>query len=478
MPETSEAAKLETFGLAADDRMPYQVTNRSLVPLVFENLELGPDDVFVDFGCGKGRVVLAAASLPVKRVVGVDISPELCAVARENVQHNLSSLACKEVEIVATDATTFEVPDDMTVAYMYNPFKGEIFEAVLNNIIASWKRNPRRITLAYLLPTMEAAVLATGVFTLTREVRFGEGDSQRLALFSTDPSPEAAPSPPAQVASPASPPAEPAYPVRVLEVDERDLGEASADERAVFYRVAAGLESTGFFGSEEPPPKEWALIALDDYEDADAFLRAARHVHGGNAVRDARKAGERGYVSEFFAEETFVGDIAEVDQSAAERQGGPMADHYRRTVDERGGFPTEYMEAVEPRERLAWDRFFGVFRPEPGRRQGEVVVDRKLLAYVKLRRLGPFMFYGTILGHADHLREGVVYKMHLDLMTRILRNRERLERGEPDADRSLAGAGYLGYARYFNQGEGLLMWKKRMLFEPSYVILRYPRQAE
>jgi len=39
---------------------------------IFDHLELKPDDVVVDIGCGKGRVVCVAATYCVKEVIGVD----------------------------------------------------------------------------------------------------------------------------------------------------------------------------------------------------------------------------------------------------------------------------------------------------------------------------------------------------------------------------------------------------------------------
>lgn len=467
VPETSEAAKLEAFGLAAEGRMPYQVTNRALVPLVFDSLgEISPEDVFVDFGCGKGRMVLAAAMRPFRRVVGVDISPELCAVARENVEQNRVRLRCPEVEVIAADATQLDVPDDMTVAYLYNPFQGAVFRQALERIIASLDRRPRRIRLVYLLPAMHEAVLETGRFHVVKTAPFGEGPAQRVIVYET-----AAGLPPRKE-SPRAPAAD--VPVYSLEVTAAEFGEAEPQTRATFIHVVTGLEENDFFGTFAPPAKEWALIDLDEYTDIEAFRKAARKIHTGNAVRGARKATERGYHSKFFDPRTFVGDLVEIDQSAPERQGSAMAGHYGMSVEERGGYPSSFFPPEEPSENLAWDRYFGVFRPDPGHTQGDVVVDERLLSYVKLRRVGPFLFYGTILGHSDHLREGVMYRMHLDLVDYVLRNRRLLVGGDETADRSLAGARLLGYARYFGLGEGLLMWKKRMLFGPGYVLMRYP----
>ena len=41
--------------------------------------------VFVDYGSGKGKVLMLAADLPFKRIVGVEFSPPLERIARENI---------------------------------------------------------------------------------------------------------------------------------------------------------------------------------------------------------------------------------------------------------------------------------------------------------------------------------------------------------------------------------------------------------
>ncbi len=41
---------------------------------------------FLDFGSGKGRMVIAAATLPFRRVLGVEISDRLLQEARRNVE--------------------------------------------------------------------------------------------------------------------------------------------------------------------------------------------------------------------------------------------------------------------------------------------------------------------------------------------------------------------------------------------------------
>ncbi len=56
------------------------------------------------------------------------------------------------MEFVCEDATNFEVPDNATIVYMYNPFRGEVFEQVVDNLRASVVRRRRPLRTIYLSP--------------------------------------------------------------------------------------------------------------------------------------------------------------------------------------------------------------------------------------------------------------------------------------------------------------------------------------
>lgn len=104
-------------------------------------------DVFVDYGSGLGRVLVCAAMYPVRKVIGVEFSAQLNEAARRNVETARPWMRCDDVEIVAADAALYELPDDATLLYFANPFKGSILRAVLARIEASLQRRPRRIQL-------------------------------------------------------------------------------------------------------------------------------------------------------------------------------------------------------------------------------------------------------------------------------------------------------------------------------------------
>ena len=150
------------------DRLLYVPSAWWTLPRALRFLGVSDRDTFVDFGCGKGRIVHQAAKRPFRRVIGVEISPALAEIARANLATRRHRYRCPNVEIVVADAKDFRVPDDLTIAYFWHPFTGETLEAVLRGIVDSIDRNPRRVRLIYLGPH-GPELLATGRFRPLKE---------------------------------------------------------------------------------------------------------------------------------------------------------------------------------------------------------------------------------------------------------------------------------------------------------------------
>lgn len=106
------------------------------------------EDAFLDYGCGMGRAVILAATRPFRRVVGVEISPALLAIARENARRAEKRLRC-EIQLEAADARTYAVPDDITVVHLFNPFMGDTLARTVGNIRESLRRRPRSLTIVF-----------------------------------------------------------------------------------------------------------------------------------------------------------------------------------------------------------------------------------------------------------------------------------------------------------------------------------------
>src|SRR5579863_5868069 len=84
---------------------------------------------FIDLGCGKGRTLILAAREGFKRVVGVEFSPQLAAIARRNISHVGVS-----AEIIECDASRYQFPDGNLLIYMYHPFGSPVLDAVIRNL--------------------------------------------------------------------------------------------------------------------------------------------------------------------------------------------------------------------------------------------------------------------------------------------------------------------------------------------------------
>jgi SAM-dependent methyltransferase len=167
--DTAGVTDLAEIGLGAPGRQEYLASGWFFLRRALKGCRITPEDVFVDFGSGMGRVVyLAARHYPFGRVVGVEISQRFNDVAAENIARMRGKLRCKNVELVTCDATEFVVPDDMTYAYFFNPFTNQVFRKVLDNVIASLDRRPRPITICYANPVMESTILQSGRFIKTR----------------------------------------------------------------------------------------------------------------------------------------------------------------------------------------------------------------------------------------------------------------------------------------------------------------------
>ncbi len=91
-----------------------------------EALKIDPKEFsFVDFGSGRGRLILAAATLPFKRCVGVEFSKTLHTESLANIAgHPQDRLLCRDNISLNLDARDFKIPEGNVVAFFFNPLSG------------------------------------------------------------------------------------------------------------------------------------------------------------------------------------------------------------------------------------------------------------------------------------------------------------------------------------------------------------------
>jgi SAM-dependent methyltransferase len=143
---------------------PYQPTDPAVfhemmasLPIKFEQFK------FADLGSGKGRTLLMASDYPFRNIVGVELLPELHAIAKENLScYKSESQRCFALETVCGDATEFEFSDDPVVLYLFNPLPESGLKRVMKNLQLNLRLHPRTVYVLYHDPLLESVLTAIG----------------------------------------------------------------------------------------------------------------------------------------------------------------------------------------------------------------------------------------------------------------------------------------------------------------------------
>jgi hypothetical protein len=121
---------------------------------------------FVDYGAGKGRVLLLASEHPFAAIGGIEFAEELHDDAVMNIaQYPRSRMQCRNVECVLEDASALGPPEGESVHYFFSPFSREVFAEVLHNLVVSYRKRPRRLYLILIDPIATDLIDNSGVFT-------------------------------------------------------------------------------------------------------------------------------------------------------------------------------------------------------------------------------------------------------------------------------------------------------------------------
>lgn len=127
------------------DSYHYASMSYSTIRNVLNFLLLQKEDVMVDIGCGKGRVLCLAARHQLRKVIGVDLSKEFCEIARANAERMRGRQS--PIEIHNSNAEQFDYSEG-TAFILFNPFGPSTLNAVLSKIHHDANSHPVRIAYA------------------------------------------------------------------------------------------------------------------------------------------------------------------------------------------------------------------------------------------------------------------------------------------------------------------------------------------
>ena len=113
-------------------RYPYEPTSYTVLDRIIESEYISKDDVLLDYGSGMGRVAIYLHSRLGCRALGVELIKEFYKISLDNAKSN----KCMDsVTFINGMAERYEVPDDVTACFFFNPFDIGIMRGVMNRII-------------------------------------------------------------------------------------------------------------------------------------------------------------------------------------------------------------------------------------------------------------------------------------------------------------------------------------------------------
>jgi hypothetical protein len=152
---------------------PYQPTDAALFQEMMASLPIDFSEfTFVDLGSGKGRTLLMASEYPFRRIVGVEILPELHRAAEENIANYQSTTQqCTQVESICADASEFDLPEEPLLLYLFNPLPETGLNQWLLNLEKSLRLHPRRLYVLYQNPLLDHVLQGSTLLKCTEETQ-------------------------------------------------------------------------------------------------------------------------------------------------------------------------------------------------------------------------------------------------------------------------------------------------------------------
>jgi SAM-dependent methyltransferase len=134
--QTVHASDLRVSSRNWIDGVDYQPTPVKLIREALAALPVNAAEfTFIDFGCGKGRVLFVASEFPFARIIGVEYAPQLHEIACRNIQrYRGQTQECSRIEAICQDMTTFHFPEGPLVLFFYNPASESVMRTMAAKI--------------------------------------------------------------------------------------------------------------------------------------------------------------------------------------------------------------------------------------------------------------------------------------------------------------------------------------------------------
>lgn len=124
------------------------------------------DFTFVDVGAGMGRAVLLASGIPFRRVIGIELNPELAGIARKNISAwRVAGRAQAPTRLVCVDVTEFAFPRGPCLLFLFNPFGATVMRRLLRRLSSRVDLPAGHLDLLYVNNEQDRTIWLTSGFT-------------------------------------------------------------------------------------------------------------------------------------------------------------------------------------------------------------------------------------------------------------------------------------------------------------------------
>jgi hypothetical protein len=163
-----ELIHLQKKGIDLSHSTIYMPVNYYMLEKMMNEInQFSHNKTFLDIGCGKGRAMVVAAHYGFTKISGIDISKEFLDDTRQNLLVVKKKFPDLKFDVLLRDAFYCQIPTDISVVFIFNPFDEVIMSGVVNNILMSLEKEPRTIRVIYINPLYENLFLESG-FVKTR----------------------------------------------------------------------------------------------------------------------------------------------------------------------------------------------------------------------------------------------------------------------------------------------------------------------
>jgi hypothetical protein len=146
------------------------------------------DYTFIDFGSGKGRALLLASEYPFKRILGLEFSPELHAIAEQNIlRYRSATQKCRVIQSLNVDFADYPLPAEASVLFFFHPCHTRVLSTVVAAVGRSLQAHPRPLYIAYVgrTPAQEQLFSSAGFLE-----KISDNEEFRFCLYRACPQPD------------------------------------------------------------------------------------------------------------------------------------------------------------------------------------------------------------------------------------------------------------------------------------------------